>query len=129
METILVQETDTATLEVLTFALQMEGYRVCGVAEQNENIIDLIRRYHPRLVLLDCWLSHYAGKQVLHWIKAHFPQLPVIAFSCDNQIDEEYHQLGFDGYLKKPFDLDVLYRAIRKYLPHRSRRRKHTVII
>lgn len=124
METILVQETDAATLEVLTVALQMKGYRVCNLADQDENILDMIRRHRPKLVLLDCWLSHYSGKQISHWIKAHFPKLPVIAFSSDNHIDQEYHKLGFDGYLKKPFDLDVLYRAIRKYL---SRHRKHKV--
>lgn len=122
METILVQETDAATLEVLTVALQIEGYRVCSLtADQNENALDSIRRHRPKLVLLDCWLSHYSGKQINHWIKAHFPRLPVIAFSCDNQIDQEYHKLGFDGYLKKLFDLEVLYAAIRKYGHKRSR--------
>ncbi|MDB5118429.1 MAG: response regulator receiver [Mucilaginibacter sp.] len=121
METILVQETDADTLEVLTVALQMKGYRVCSLTNQNENILDMIRRHHPKLVLLDCWLSHYSGKQISHWIKAHFPRLPVIAFSCDNHIDQEYQKLGFDGYLKKPFDLDVLYQAIEKYLPRHNK--------
>src|SRR6185437_10035419 len=117
METILVQEMDADTLEVLTVALQMKGYRVCSLSDHHSNVIDMIRRYHPKLVLLDCWLGHNSGKQISHWIKSHFPKLPVIAFSCDTNIDEEYHKLGFDGYLKKPFDLDVLYQAIGKYLP------------
>jgi DNA-binding response OmpR family regulator len=122
METILVQETDAATLEVLTFALQMEGYQVRSLTDDHDNMLEVIRRHHPRLVLLDCWLSHYSGKKISHWIKAHFPNMPIIAFSCDNNISEEYRKLGFDGYLKKPFDLDVLYRLVRKYLP---RHRKH----
>jgi len=122
METILVQEADAGTLEVLTVALQMEGYRVCSLTDPDENVLDMIRRHHPKLVLLDCWLSHYPGEQISHWIKAHFPRLPVIAFSCDNQIDEEYRKLGFDGYLKKPYDLEVLYKTIRKYIP---RKRTH----
>jgi DNA-binding response OmpR family regulator len=124
METILIQETDAATLEVVTVALQMEGYRVHSLTDQDENAIDLIRRHRPKLVLLDCWLGHHSGKQISHWIKAHFPRLPVIAFSCDNNIQEEYRQLGFDGYLKKPFDLKVLYRVIRKYLPGRRKHRE-----
>lgn len=103
--------------------LQMKGYRVRSLADRDDNVLDLIRRYHPKLVLLDCWLSHYSGKQITHWIKAHFPNLPIIAFSCDNDIDAAYHGLGFDGYLKKPFDLEVLYRAIRKYLPHKRKRK------
>jgi DNA-binding response OmpR family regulator len=124
METILIQEADATTLEVVTVALQMEGYQVCSLTDPNENALEMIRRHRPKLVLLDCWLSHYSGRQISHWIKAHFPRLPVIAFSCDNRIDEEYQQLGFDGYLKKPFDLDVLYQVVRQCLPRRSKRRK-----
>lgn len=124
METILVQETDSATLEVLTFALQMEGYRVVTLPDQQESVLEMIRRHHPKLVLLDCWLSHYTGKQISHWIKAHFPRLPVIAFSCDGHIDEEYRKLGFDGYLKKPFDLKILYEVIRKFLSHKRNHKK-----
>lgn len=123
MDTILVHETDTATLEVLTVALQIKGYRVCNLNTQDDNVLELIRRYQPKLVLLDCWLSHYSGKQISHWIKAHFPKLPVIAFSCDNNIGEEYQKLGFDGYLKKPFELNGLYASIRKYLPPERKRR------
>ncbi|HEY9000654.1 MAG TPA: response regulator [Mucilaginibacter sp.] len=125
METILIQEADAATLEVLTIALQMKGYRVRSLTDPNKNVLDMIRRHHPGLVLLDCWLSHHSGKQISHWIKSHFPRLPVIAFSCDNNIGVEYRKLGFDGYLKKPFDLQTLYGAIRKYLP---RQRKHKLI-
>lgn len=122
METILVQETDSATLEVLTVALEMKGYKVCSLFDQSENALDVIRRHKPRLVLLDCWLSHYSDSQISRWIKAHFPTLPVIAFSCDNQIDKEYLRLGFDGYLKKPFDLESLYLTIKKFT-HRSKER------
>ena len=117
MKTIMVQETDADTLEVLTFALQMEGYRVCSLTDNDKNILELIQRHHPRMILLDCWIGHYSGKQLSQWIKAHFPRLPIIAFSCDSQIDKQYQQFGFDDYIRKPFELEVLYKVIRKYLP------------
>ena len=125
METIMVQEADAVTLDVVTTALQMEGYRVYSLTDTDENALEMIRRYHPKLVLLDCWIRRHSDKQISHWIKSHFPRLPVIALSSDNQIDQEYHNLGFDGYLKKPFDLEVLYRVTQTYL-HRRRKRHHT---
>ena len=128
METIMVQEADAATLEVLTFALQMEGYRVCSLTDNDKNALELIQRYHPRIILLDCWISHYSGKQLSQWIKAHFPRLPVIAFSCDSQIDEQYRQFGFDDYIRKPFELEVLYQVIRKYLPKPSSKPRQTMV-
>lgn len=120
METIMVQEPDAATLDVVSTALQMNGYRVYSLTDERENIPEMIRRHRPKLVLLDCCLSRATAKQVARWIKSHFPRLPVIAFSCDNNIDQEYRKLGFDGYLKKPFDLEMLYRVVRTHLhPHR----------
>lgn len=126
METIMVQENDAATLEVLSIALQMEGFRVYSLTDQNENVLDMIRQHHPKLVLLDCWLSNHSGKQVCQWIKSHFPGLPVIAISCDNNIDAHYRELGFDDYLKKPFDLDQLYQVVRKQPSWYKRKKKYT---
>jgi DNA-binding response OmpR family regulator len=123
METIMIQEADEATLEVITAALQMAGYRGRSLTDDNENMLDMIRHHHPKLILLDCWLSNYSGKQVCHWIKSHFPRLPVIAFSCDNHIGEKYRALGFDDYISKPFDLELLYRVIRKHLRAQPERR------
>jgi DNA-binding response OmpR family regulator len=128
METIMVQETDAATLDVLRTALQMMGFRVCSLTSdsenENENVLDMISRYHPKLVLLDCWLSNHSGKQICQWIKAHFKSLPVIALSCDNNIDTQYKVLGFDDYLKKPFGLDQLYGMVRKQLARHKPKKK-----
>jgi DNA-binding response OmpR family regulator len=123
METIMIQEADEATLDVVTTALQMEGYRVYNLADSNENALDMIRRYHPKMVLLDCWLRNNSAGQVSQWIKSHYPRLPLVAFSCDNQIEEKYRQFGFDDYVKKPFDLSVLYKVIKKQVHKRKRNR------
>lgn len=125
METIMVQETDAATLDVLRTALQMKGFRVFSLTSDSENVLDLISRYHPKVVLLDCWLSNHSGKQVCQWIKAHFKNLPVIALSCDNNIDAQYKVLGFDDFLKKPFGLDQLYRTVRKQLARHKPKKNH----
>jgi len=116
METIMIQEADPAISDVVTSALQMKGYRVCNLTDSEENVLEMIRRHRPKLVLLNCWLNQYSGRQISHWIKSHFPALPIIAFSCDNQIEQQYHKLGYDDYIKKPFNLNRLYRVVRKYL-------------
>jgi DNA-binding response OmpR family regulator len=126
METIMVQENDAATLDVLSIALQMEGFRVCSLTGNHENVLDIIRRYRPKLVLLDCWPSDHSGKQICQQIKAHFRSLPVIGLSCDNHIEEHYRELGFDDYLKKPFDLDQLYQAVNKQMTLHKQKKKYT---
>jgi hypothetical protein len=43
----------------------------------------------------------------------HYPHLPAIAMSCN--INIEVYDL--DDYIAKPFDLDMLYDTLRKYMP------------
>jgi DNA-binding response OmpR family regulator len=85
METIMIHETDADTTEVVTVAFQMEGYQVFRVTDADENILEMIRRHHPRLVFLDYRPGVYAGRRIFHWIKAHFPKLPVITASLNRE--------------------------------------------
>jgi DNA-binding NtrC family response regulator len=121
METILIQDADEAIADVVITALRMKGYRACRLADSDENILEMIRGHQAKLILLDCWLGKQSVK-LCGWIKAHFPELPVVAFSCDNNIRQNFRFLGFDGFLGKPFDLEELYGIVRRFLPRRKKR-------
>jgi len=121
METILIQDDDETIADVVITALKMEGYRGCRLVDNHENILETIRSQEAKLILLDCWLGKQSVK-LCGWIKAHFPKLPVIAFSCDNHISQNFRALGFDGYLGKPFDLHELYGIVRKFIPGHGKR-------
>lgn len=121
METILIQDADRAIVDIVIMALRMEGYHACRLTDHHENMLEMIRKHQAKLLILDDWL----GKQTVKlcgWIKTHFPKLPVIAFSCDNNISQNYRVLGFDDYLRKPFDLEELYHVVRKFIPQRKTR-------
>lgn len=117
METIIVQDTDAAILDVLTEALTMEGFQVCPVLDCDENFIALIEEHRPHVVMLDYRLSGELSKEICYKIKTVYPHLPVIALSCNYNIDRLYGEHGFDTYIRKPFDLDMLYAVLRKYIP------------
>jgi len=84
---IIVQDTDENIPDVRTLALQMGALRYSH-KNFDENLLDLIEQV--RLV---------------------------IALSCNNNINEEYSKHGFADYIKKPFDLDLLYKILRKHIP------------
>ncbi|MFC0513064.1 hypothetical protein ACFFGT_02595 [Mucilaginibacter angelicae] len=53
-------------------------------------------------------------------LPANQRKVPQPAGNCpsyNNNIRQEYHKYGFDGYIEKPFDLDLLYRILRKHIP------------
>ena len=116
METIIVQETDKAVLEVLTLALEMENFQVYPLQDCEANFIELIDKIRPHVVMLDFRIEGKKCLEILKKIKANYPALPVIAMSCNNNINTVALASGFDGYLEKPFDFDLLYRVLRKHI-------------
>jgi DNA-binding response OmpR family regulator len=117
METIVVQETDAAILDILTIALQMADFEVFAVTEADGNFLDLIDQVRPHVVVLDYEFTDHICIRVCRSIKEKYPHLPVLALSCNSNINQEYDKLGFDGYIEKPFDLELLYRILRKHIP------------
>lgn len=118
--TIIVQETDSDVLDILTYALGEAGFNVYPLLNCDDNFLAFIEQTKPHVVILDFKLKGEECLRVLREIKQHYPHLPVIAASCNSNINEEYDKSGFDGYIPKPFDLDELYATLRKYIPNRE---------
>lgn len=114
---IIIQETDQDILDILKYALAAEGFEVYAMMDGEDDILSLIDEHRPHVVMLDYRLDGKVCLAVLEKIKLKYPSLPVIAMSCNNNINEEYSQAGFDDYIPKPFDLDHLYLTLRKYIP------------
>ena len=117
MDTIILQETDASVLDILTTALQMENYDVHSVTDHNSDFLSLIAELKPHVIMLDYRLDGLVCIEICHKIKAKYPHLPVIALSCNNNINHEYDKYGFDDYIAKPFDLDNLYAILRRHIP------------
>jgi len=120
METIIVQDTDKHVLEVLTLALELENFNVYPLQDCEVNFIELIEQHRPHVVMLDFRIDGKKCMEILQTIKKSYPTLPVIAMSCNNNINTVAHAKGFDGYIEKPFDFDLLYRVLRKHIPKLS---------
>ncbi|MDO3627634.1 response regulator [Mucilaginibacter sp. BT774] len=117
METIIVQDTDQNVLEMLIIALELGNFKVYPLIDFDDDFMGMIDKYRPHVVMMDYTWHGERCLEVCRSIKAKYPHLPVIASSCNNNIHQEYSRLGFDGYIKKPFDLDLLYRILREHIP------------
>lgn len=116
MDTIMVQDTDQTVLEMLTEALELDHFQVYPMRDCEGDFMELIEQLRPHVVMLDYSLHGERCLQAFRRIKEKYPHLPVIASSFNHNIHQEYDKLGFDGYIEKPFDLDLLYRILRKYI-------------
>ena len=116
-ETVIIQETDSSILDILTYALESKGFNVYPLLDCGEDFMDLVEKARPHVVVLDYRLDGKRCIEICHLIKAKYPHLPVLALSCNSNIHEEYDKHGFDDYIPKPFDLDNLYAVLRKHIP------------
>ncbi|MGN7786427.1 response regulator [Niabella sp. 22666] len=117
MATIIIQDKDPSILEVLAIALEMKGFTTISIDTCDEELmLDMIDKARPHVVMMDIRLSDEDCINACKAIKKKYPHLPVIALSCNNNIHEQYDKHGFDGYINKPFDLDLLYSILRSHI-------------
>jgi len=70
------------------------------------------------LILMDIKLPGMNGIDATKMIKEIRPQLPVIAQTAyaSTEDQEKYKEAGFDDFLAKPIDRDILYTILDSYL-------------
>ncbi len=115
MKKVIIQETDETILEVINVALCMEGFDVIPIHTCDESILPLIEEQKPHVVMLEFFLDGVSCIEICELIKNKYPRLPVVALSCNYHINEVYDKYGFDDFIRKPFDLKVLYKVVRKH--------------
>ena len=111
---ILVIEDEARIQAFLARGLEAEGYTVVAAGDGREGI-ELARRTHWDLVVLDLLLPGLNGLQVLQELHRTKPELPVVILSARSDVQTKLRgfELGASDYLAKPFSLDELLARIR----------------
>ncbi|WAI02052.1 hybrid sensor histidine kinase/response regulator [Methanogenium organophilum] len=115
---ILIVE-DNADNMMTAQALLREHYTPIGAAD-GQSGIDMVRKEMPDLVLLDISLPGKDGFEVCRILKQdeELRHIPVIALTARAMKGDRADILsrGFDGYLSKPVDAELLEQTIRRTL-------------
>ncbi|MCR4601040.1 MAG: response regulator, partial [Clostridia bacterium] len=87
-------------------------------ASGGEEALEKIKESHFNVVLLDHMMPGMDGIETLARIREMYPDLPVYALTANTTDGEEFYiNKGFNGYLTKPIDRDLLETAIMKHIP------------
>ena len=113
---ILVVDDDHITRDLICFKLQEGGYDVFTASQCLEALVSM-KENKPDLVLLDIMMPGLSGLEVLNLIRAEHivEKLPVIIISQsdDTEMILAAEKLGADGYLVKPFEMEILFDKIK----------------
>jgi two-component system nitrogen regulation response regulator GlnG len=121
MSNVLVVDDDAAIRTVVAQSLRRAGYRV-ATAESLAQMDRALAAGAPDVLVTDVVLPDGDGLTHLATVAERFPLLPVIVLSARNTLTTAVRaaEAGAYEYLPKPFDLDVLGRAVAGALARRG---------
>ncbi|KQN32821.1 nitrogen regulation protein NR(I) [Sphingomonas sp. Leaf38] len=113
MSTVLVVDDDAAIRTVVAQALRRAGHDVT-VADSLAQLERALAVSVPDVLITDVILPDGDGIEHVRSVAARFPLLPIIVLSAQNTLTTAVRaaEVGVYEYLPKPFDLDVLTRAV-----------------
>ncbi len=120
---VTIVDDDRDTREMLTLALELEGFEV-GQAANGLRLISAMHVDRPDVILLDVMMSWIDGFELCRAIKKNptFSDIPVIFVSARKSQEDERAGLaaGALDYFTKPIDMDRLIGRIREILARRG---------
>jgi PAS domain S-box-containing protein len=115
---ILIVDDEYTSLELIYNVLK-KTYASILIAKNGHDAVEFVIK-HPdiNLVLMDIQMPGMDGFVATKQIKKLRPDLPVIAQTAyDYSSNQNYiNSIGFDEYLSKPIEIDILMKLVEKYL-------------
>ena len=105
--------------EMLTLYFKHNGFEVSTAATVSE-ARDCIEHGFYKLIVLDLNLAGEDGLEVLRFVKARSPEVPVVVFT-GLDVDENLVKRGLadrvDGFMRKTGGLESLLKEVRRHMP------------
>jgi CheY-like chemotaxis protein len=117
MNLVLIAEDNDEVREVLEEMIRAEGADVESVTDGAQAWERLRRAPYPCLVLLDLKMPVLDGLGflALRNADAETARIPVIMLTGSVELEGREEELNIQGFVKKPFDPDVLAGMVREY--------------
>jgi CheY-like chemotaxis protein len=118
-ESILIVDDNATNLKLVRLLLQSTGYDV-HIAADAEQAIEVLKNFHPQLILMDIQLPGMDGLELTRRLKAGVEtrKIKIVALTAYAMKGDENKMLeaGCDGYISKPVDTRTLPVLIKEYL-------------
>ena len=118
MSRILVVDDNAGVLRLLKEVLT-RGHTVF-TAPGGEEALEIFRNEPVDLVITDIEMPGMTGEELLGAIREERPLFPVVAMSGSSE-PEEVLQVGFDGFISKPFDIESVQEQVLEFLSRKRR--------
>jgi two-component system response regulator VicR len=118
LKKILIVEDDPDILEIISFILKIEGYEVVG--SEDGSACRHLPEIQPDLILMDIRLKdpNRNGDLICMQLKSQAETrcLPIVMLSAEFDLPALSKACGADGFISKPFDVEVLTAKVREMI-------------
>jgi len=116
---VMIVDDEMSTVDLLKHRLECEGYQVLTLLNAKE-VISELHRFLPDIIILDLVMPEFGGLDACEMLNKDpvGSSTPIIVVSGLNKdIDKKKaYVMGIQEYFVKPVDMDVLLRAVKKYI-------------
>jgi len=115
---ILVVDDEIEICKIIEKFLTKNGFKVL-IAYNGEQGLEMLNKEKPDLLIQDKRMSGIGGLGVLKELKKRKSAMPVIILTGSQNIAntvDEIKELGYDDFLFKPLDLNILLENVKKRL-------------
>ncbi|HEX5747893.1 MAG TPA: response regulator [Archangium sp.] len=117
---VTIVDDDRDTRELLSFALESEGFEV-NAAANGLRLIASLQLKRPDIILMDVNMSWIDGFELCKAVKKNeqFRDIPVIFISGRGEPEDRRRgrEAGAADYFVKPLDLNALIQRLRELIP------------
>jgi two-component system cell cycle response regulator DivK len=106
-------------MRLFTDLLETRGYRILKARDGSEGL-ELARRFHPDLILMNLRLPDISGLEIAKSIKSEkdligIPIIAVTAFAMTGD-EAKTRRAGCDGYIAKPISIRDFLATVERFI-------------
>jgi two-component system cell cycle response regulator DivK len=116
---VLIVEDNDLNMKLFRDLLEAHGYGALHTRDGLE-VMDVVRREKPDLILMDIQLPEISGLEITRWLKddpglRHIPVVAITAFAMKGD-EEKIRAGGCEAYLAKPISVTKFVATIKRFL-------------
>ena len=118
-QTVLIVEDNELNMKLFHDILAAHGYATIQTRNGLE-ALELARRHHPALILMDIQLPEISGLEVTKWLKEddelrHIPVIAITAFAMKGD-EERIRSGGCEAYISKPISVGHFLETVQRFV-------------
>ncbi|MED3562671.1 response regulator [Bacillus xiapuensis] len=121
---VILVEDDPMVREVhRQFIERIEGFSIIATASNGIEGIKLIKDSQPDLAIIDIYMPHVSGLEMVRELRSENVAIDVIAITAANDIETVHRvlQQGAIDYIMKPFTFERIKKSLVNYKVYRSK--------